>query len=311
MKIPMKLAGLILALAACSCSRAPKATKAPATRVKAEAVEMTKQSTGRCYSGTIEESSGSVLSFSVAGMISKMHVGVGAHVAKGQLIASLDASNLQHAYEIALATLNQVQDAYDRMKKLHDANLYAQASGYVSEKIADAGMNVAPGMPVVKVVDIAPVKVSISVPENEIASIEGNAVAQITVGAIGGKRFFGKLTEKGVAANQLSRSYDVKFEVSNPDRELLPGMICDVAMATDTMQSVIAVPSDAVLLDSDNQNFVWLAMGGKAEKRIVETDGMTANTRIIIASGLSVGDSIIVSGQQKVSQGTDVINVSK
>lgn len=339
----MKLAGLILALAACSCSRAPKPTKAPATRVKIEAVEMTKQSTGKRYSGTIEESSGSVLSFSVAGMISKMHVGVGDRVAKGQLIATLEASNLQHAYEIALATLNQAQDAYDRMKKLHDANalpdikwveiqnalsqaqnaaaiakkglddanLYAQASGYVSEKIADAGMNVAPGMPVVKVVDIATVKVSISVPENEIASIEGNAAAQITVGAIGGKRFSGKLTEKGVAANQLSRSYDVKFEVSNPERELLPGMICDVAMATDTMQSVIAVPSDAVLLDSDNQNFVWLAMGGKAEKRIVETDGMTANTRIIIASGLSVGDSIIVSGQQKVSQGTDVINVSK
>lgn len=299
--------------------------------------------TGRSYSGTVEESSGTVLSFSTAGTIRQMHVSVGDHVAKGQLIASLDPSNLRHAYEIAVATLNQTQDAYNRMKQLHDANalpdikwvemqnalsqaqnaaaiakkglqdanLYAPVSGYISEKMADAGMNVAPGIPVVKVVDITPVKVSISIPENEIAGIADNAKAQITVDAIGGKRFNGQLKEKSVTANPLSRSYDVKFEVGNPAGELLPGMICNVAMALDSAECVLSLPSDAVLLDADNRNFVWLATGGKAEKRIVTVDGMTSGTRIIISSGLAVGDFVIVSGQQKVSQGTRVANASK
>lgn len=213
MKCSIKIAGIILALTVCSCSRAPKPTKAPATRVKIEAVGTALYSTGKSYSGTIEESSGTMLSFSVAGTIRQMYVGVGARVAKGQLIASLDASNLHHSYEIAVAALNQAQDAYDRMKQLHDANalpdikwvevqntlsqaqnvaaiakkglddanLYAPVAGYVSEKLADAGMNLAPGMPIVKVVDITPVKVSISVPENEIANIPGDTSAQISV----------------------------------------------------------------------------------------------------------------------------------
>lgn len=343
MNIPMKIAGVMLVVAMCSCSRTPEATDAPATRVKIERVETSVQTGGKSYSGTVVESSGTMLSFSAAGTIRQMHVGVGDRVTKGQIIATLDPSTLRHAYEIALATLNQAQDAYDRMKQLHEANalpdikwveiqntlsqaqnaaaiarkglddasLYAPVSGYVSEKLADAGMNVAPGMPVVKVVDINPVKVSIAVPENEIANVSTGSTAHISVGAIGGKQFSGTVAEKGVSANPLSRTYDVRYEVRNPEGDLLPGMICDVTASADSTRSIIAVPSDAVLLDADNQNFVWLASGGKAEKRIVFVDGMTTGTRIIIHSGLSAGDSIIVSGQQKVSQGTHVLNISK
>lgn len=339
-----KLAGIfLLAIAVCSCDRTHKPTETPATRVKIEVVETTAQTGARSYSGTVEESSGSVLSFAVAGTIKQMNVSVGDYVAKGQLIATLDAATLRHSHEIAKATLNQAQDAYNRMGQLHDANalpdikwvevqnalsqarnaeaiarkaledanLYAPTAGYVSEKIADMGMNVAPGMPVVKLVDITPVKVSISIPENEISGIHTNSVARITVGALGGKSYSGRLAEKGVSANPLSRSYDVKFEVPNVDNELLPGMICDVTMATDSVRDVISVPIDAILLDADNSNFVWVAHDGKADRRIVETDGMTSGSRIIIKSGLLAGDSIIVSGQQKVSQGTSIVNITK
>ncbi len=339
----LKFVGIIVLLSVCSCSRTPKATDAPATRVITERVETTKQVGGRSYSGTVSESSGTVLSFSVAGTVCQIHVGVGDRVTKGELIATLDASNLEHTYQIALATLKQTQDAYDRMKLLHDsnslpdikwveienalsqaqnaaaiakkglddANLYAPVSGYVSEKPVDIGMNVAPGMPVVKVVDINSVKVSIPVPEDEISNFANGSAAIISVGALNGKEFSGTMAEKGVVANPLSRTYEVKYEVRNPGGELLPGMICNVATASDSVCDIIAVPQDAVLLDADNQHFVWLASGNKVEKRVVGVDGMTAGSRIIISSGLSVGDSIIVSGQQKVSQGTNVINISK
>lgn len=343
MNVSTKTVGILLAVALCSCNQSTTPTEAPATRVKIEAVEQSLQSVGRNYSGTIEESSGTVLSFSAAGTIRQIHVSVGDHVTKGQLIATLDPSNLRHAYEIAAATLNQAQDAYNRMKQLHDANalpdikwvevqnalsqaqnaaaiakkglddanLYTPIAGYISEKIADAGMNVGPGLPVVKVVDITPVKVSISVPENEIAGISATTSAQITVDAIGGKTFNGTLKEKGVTANPLSRSYDVKFEVANTSEELLPGMICNVSLSPDSAEHVLTLPVDAVLLDADNRNFVWIAVNGKAEKRIVVTSGMTDGTRLIISSGLLSGDSVIVSGQQKVSQGTRIANISK
>lgn len=71
------------------------------------------------YSGTVEESSGSSLSFSVPGTVSKVYVKTGDRVVKGQPIASIDATTLTSSYHAAKASLDQAQDAYDRLKVLY------------------------------------------------------------------------------------------------------------------------------------------------------------------------------------------------
>lgn len=292
------------------------------------------------YSGTVEESSGTVASFSVAGTIQTMNISAGDYVKKGQLIATVDAANLRNAYDISNSALAQAQDAYNRMKMLHDAeaisdmkwvemeqtlkqaqsaeaiarktlgdaSLHAPISGYVSEKFVDAGTTVAPGIPVIKIVSIDPVKVNISVPENKIASIPDNGEVEITVSALGNKKFTGKLDEKGVAANPLTRAYDVKIVVDNKDGQLLPGMICDVTLDMEAGTSSLVVPTAAVLLAADNSHYVWLDSAGYAVKRNVMTGALTDNG-IVIESGINAGDSIIVKGQQKVSNGTKIVTV--
>lgn len=88
----------------------------------------------RSYSGTIEEWDGTTLSFASGGTISGMHVSQGQSVARGQLIATVDArttanaasashSGTEQADDLvrqAQLTLDQAQDAYNRMKILHD-----------------------------------------------------------------------------------------------------------------------------------------------------------------------------------------------
>ena len=323
-----------------SCHGEKKPTAPEVIRVETAVAGETDMATSRDYSGTVEESSGTIASFSVAGTVQNVNVSAGDYVKKGQLIASIDASSLQNAYEISKAALVQAQDAYNRMKMLHDAeaiaeikwvemqqtlkqaqsaeaiarktlndaNLYAPLSGYVSEKLMDAGMTAAPGMPVVKIVNIDPVKVSISIPENEIATIPDGAEVEINVSALGNKKFSGKISEKGVSANPITRAYDVKMTVANPDGELLPGMICDVILNTDSTRHSLTVPVDAVMLAADNSHYVWLDSAGYAVKRTVDAGSLTADG-IIINSGISRGDTLIVQGQQKVSQNSRVTAV--
>lgn len=69
----------------------------------------------------MEESTGSVLSFSVSGTLKRLGISIGTRVCKGQLIAVVDETTLRNAHDIALSTLRQVKDAYGRMKQLHDA----------------------------------------------------------------------------------------------------------------------------------------------------------------------------------------------
>ncbi|MGN0230499.1 MAG: efflux RND transporter periplasmic adaptor subunit [Muribaculaceae bacterium] len=306
-------------------------------KVKVMKVAATNEGGVRQFSGTVEESSGSELSFSSIGMVSTVRVEAGQRVRKGDLIAELDESTLRNSYLAAASMLEQAEDAYRRMKQLHDSGslpeiqwvevqsklkqaqsaeaiakknltdsrLYAPFSGVIASKSIEVGQNVMPGMPVVKLVTIGTVKVKVEVPENEVADIAIGQSADVEVMAIGGKTFVGKVTEKGIVANSLSRTYEVKATVNNPHGELMPGMICNLAFSTSNDSMSIVLPCPVVALDSNNRPFVWVNDSGKAQKREVITGSLTRDG-VTITSGLAVGDEVIVEGQQKVSSGMDI-----
>jgi RND family efflux transporter MFP subunit len=170
----------------------------------------------------------------------------------------------------------------------------------------EVGNNVMPGEPAVKLVTVDNVKVSVSVPESEISGISLGDDVEIVVAALGGQSFTGKIKEKGVAANALSRSYEVKAEIRNPSNALLPGMLCSLYLSGSKAESsAILVPRHAVRLASDNRDFVWVNAGGKAIRKYVEL-GAFAGDRVAVASGLADGDQVVVEGQQKISDNMSV-----
>lgn len=336
------LTSILFLVTACRHDSNEKNETRPEVRVKTMTVTNNGVEEKRSYSGTVEEGSGTVVSFSAAGTIKTLSIAEGDRVKKGQLIGTLDDGSLRNAYEMAQATLDQAKDAYKRMKLLHDSNslpdmkwvevqsklsqaenaaeiarialddakLYAPVAGVVSEKTASVGQVVAPGIPVVKIVDIHSVKVGISIPENEISKFSNGESATITTKASANESYSGKLVEKGVTANPLSRSYMVKYQVDNSNGRLLPGMICDVVIdnASPSAEGVI-LPVSAVMLAADNSNFVWLDSAGVAKKRIVHPGSMLPEG-IMIDNGLNDGDKVIVAGMEKLSQGTKVISIN-
>lgn len=292
------------------------------------------------FSGTVEESSGSTLSFPVVGTVRQIRVETGQRVAEGQLIAILDEVSLKSAYDAAAAMLEQAEDACQRMKQLHDAGslpeiqwvevqsklrqaqsaetmakknladgkLYAPFSGVISEKSVEAGHNVMPGQPVVRLVRVNPVKVRVSVPENEISHLSKGLPVNVSVSALNGKTFSGKIVEKGIMAHPLSRSYDVKALIDNPAGELMPGMICTMSVDIGKNDPAMILPAPVIQTDERNRTFVWVNDNGKARKKMVQTGPLTRNG-VIISSGISGGDEVIAEGQQKVSDGMDIIAV--
>ena len=82
-------------------------------------VEDVSAGSGNRYSGTVEEETGTQLSFAVPGTVSRVLVDEGDRVSKGQLIATLDPAQLRNAYALAKTGLDQATDAYNRMKELH------------------------------------------------------------------------------------------------------------------------------------------------------------------------------------------------
>lgn len=330
------LATMVL-VALCSCSEKKQAATELTAKVKVQEIHTEAVNGEQGFSGTIEESNGSTLSFASAGTIKQIYVHAGQTVSQGQLVAELDPTTLSNAYTVSKTALEQAQDTWNRMKELHDAGslpemqwvqvenqlrsakaqeaiarksltetkIYAPYSGYIAEKIAEVGQTAAPSIPIVKLVNIGSVKVKIAVPENDIQRIQKGSSMKVIVSALNDRVFAGRVIERGVSADPRSRTYEVKALIDNPGNQLLPGMICQVF--TNYMQGAegVFVPANLIQLDDNNSTFVWVVNNGRAVKREITISNETAQGAQV-NGGLSAGDKLIIAGQQKVSNGMKV-----
>lgn len=340
-----QLIALTPALLLSACGHKDRGMDVESAPVGVEVMQVGAESDGipNCYSGTVEEESGTVLSFATAGTVERVFIKEGQHVSKGQLIARLNPTQARSLYYAAKAALDQASDVCRRMKELHekgslpdmkwveaqaaldqarsaeniaakglsDCNLYAPFSGVIADKLAEQGQNVTPGSPVGRLVTVGRLKVKVSVPETEIAGIALGQKATVSIAALGGLRLAGTVTEKGITADPMSRSYEVNITVPNSGGRLMPGMVADVRLVASGHEVTCVVPANVVQLDENNHEFVWLAEGGKAVRQSVTCGEYTAGG-VTVLSGLKAGDNIISAGQQKVSQGTRIrVNMKK
>ena len=268
----MKLAaytGIFLsALIWISCSGKKDENQAiRAVPVKVVKVSESSYMNSRNYVGTVEAVSSSSLSFEVMGNVNKVFVTEGENVQKGKLLATLDKATLQNSYNASLASLKEAQDAYNRMKSLYDNG---------------------------------------SLPEMKWVEVQSKLQqAEVRVGALGDKLFTGVVSEKGIVANPLAHTYEVKIKLNNTSHELMPGMVCKVGVQSRETEAGIVLPNHTVQLQPDGKKFVWVVKDNAASQRIVNTGDLTAEG-VTITAGLQPGDEVIVSGNQKVSEGTKI-----
>jgi len=326
----------IASVSLCGCGEQKKQSVPDAVNVRVASFGTAGNVENR-YSGTVEEDNATAASFAVMGTVSSINVEVGQQVKRGQLIATLDATSLKSSYDAAVSTLKQAEDAYERMKQLHDngslpeikwvevqsklqqaksmeqiarknlkdSRLLAPASGMVSEKSVERGQNVIPGQQIVRISSVGILKVSIPVPESDIAAIRRGQEMNISVDALGSQSFIGKVDEIGVVADPLSHTYNVKLRVIGDNGGLKPGMVAKASASTSNTSGSMTLPANIVQIDEHNRTFVWIASDDKASKRYIKTGEYTPDG-VIVTSGLTSADKIIVEGQAKVCEGTKV-----
>ena len=136
--------------------------------------------------------------------------------------------------------------------------------------------------------------------EKEIGKVNVGQKVSFTVSALGDQAFSGKIVSRGVTAGAISHAYEVKAVVENHNHQLLPGMVCKVRLENTGGDYSIVVPQQAIQI-SGQDKFVWIVKDGKAHRQGVTT-GDVINEGVVVETGLTSGDVIIVQGQNKVSE---------
>jgi RND family efflux transporter MFP subunit len=333
---------MLAAVLACGCGEKKAQDEKAPTRVKTQLVSSGKVDYAQTYVGIVEEREATAVSFTGMGVVKRMLVNEGQAVSRGQLIAEMDDTQARNLLAGAEAAMTQANDALGRYKMLHDAGslpevqwveiqskvaqakaqldiakknladcrLKAPVSGIIGRKQVGIGETASPSQSVVSILDISSVKVKVAIPETEIGSISANTPSVINVEAIG-RSYTGGRIEKGVTADALTHTYDVRINVSNSERKLMPGMVTSVQFSpqqpSSAVDGMLTLPVTAVQRKSNGALFVWSVAKDSTAHRTPVSIGEPQGNRVVVLSGISENQRIVTEGYQKLSEGTKVV----
>lgn len=214
----------------------------------------------------------------------------GAHSASQDLVESTHRRlNLFGMTAAQIAQLEQTR------KPIFATNIISPVSGVVTQKLAVVQQYVAQGQPLLEVADLSTVWVEADVYEQQLSSVKLGDRVEITVPAIPGRTFEGKVSFIVPVLAGATRTAKVRIELPNRDLLLKPDMYANARILGGPAPPHIMVPASAVV-DRGQKQFVWVeTQPGTYEPREITTGGRHGEA-IVIASGVAEGENVVVEG---------------
>lgn len=341
------LSSVLAALTAASLGCGNGEPPAPAPRVVAVVKPQPLDAVvGATYPGSVRARVETPLSFRVPGKILERKVDVGAHVAKGAELATLDPADARSNLDAARADLalaeaeairlrnlkkrggyvsqSQLDTAENRLrlaKAQHElarnqsayTTLIADADGTVTQVQAEAGQVVAAGQPVFGFARDGEREVSITVPEGELTALAKAPKLSILLWAHPDKVYEGRLREYSTAADARTRTHEARVSIVAPDENVKLGMTANVLLGADGAKGAFRVPAAAVA-QVQGKASVWVVRGAgeeaKAQPVPVKVIQYT-NDAVVISGALQAGDPLISAGVHLLTPGMAVRPVDR
>jgi cobalt-zinc-cadmium efflux system membrane fusion protein len=170
----------------------------------------------------------------------------------------------------------------------------APLAGTITARMANAGLNVDPGVALFTVTDLSTVWVVADVYERDVALIREGSRATVTVNKV---QADGVVSFIDPRLDPQTRTAKMRIELRNPKGELRLGMFADVQVTADASTPTPLVPK-AAIQRVDNRTVVYLAdqdKPGQFIEREVHV-GEASGDDVPVVEGLRPGDSIVTTG---------------
>ena len=296
-------------------------------------------------SGLIGTETESKLSFKVPGIISRILVKEGESVSAGQLLATLDLTEInaqvaltrnaldkskrdlergQRLYKDSAATLEQIQNlqtAYDvaqensRITSFNRqySTIHATSGGKVIKKYLNEGELASPGSPVIMVNSSAKNNwiVKVGLPDVDWVRIRKCDKAVITMDAYPGVSFNGKVEAINEGADAINGLYQAEISIVPTSNKLASGLFAKVTITPSGKAESKSIPIEAVVEGNGKNAFVFIAgEDGKSVKKIPVTVLYLTQTEAVISKGLENVTEVITGGSAFLTE-TSTITITR
>jgi len=174
--------------------------------------------------------------------------------------------------------------------------LTSPISGVLQELNVRAGMTVSAGETLARVNGLSSVWLAVAVPESDAGAITVGQAVEARLPAFPGTTLSGKVSAILPETNPDSRTLRVRVELPNPDGRLRPGLTAQVRLNRTSEQSVLWVPSEAVIR-TGRRALVMLAEDAGRYRPVEVQPGQESDGKTAILKGLEEGQKVVTSGQ--------------
>jgi membrane fusion protein, heavy metal efflux system len=221
----------------------------------------------------------------------------GEHIVAQREVQEAEASltSAEADFRAARAALRAL-GAGDDVSDSADLILRAPISGTVIERAALRGQLADPAQPLFKIANLHTVWLNLHAFERDAVRLQSGKAAKVTLPALPGRIFRGRVTIIGNAVDLTSRTVPVRIEVANKEGLLRPGMSATawVPLGEATRQT-IAVPAASVQrIENDWYVFIPKSNDNFEVRRVGR--GRDLDGEIEIVSGLKAGETVVVDG---------------
>ncbi|SFD02283.1 RND family efflux transporter, MFP subunit [Spirosoma endophyticum] len=215
----------------------------------------------------------------------------------GTEIQYLQAKNNKESLERRMSTLNA---------QIGQSTVTAPIAGVVDQVNVKIGQSAAPGMGLVRVVNLSQLKVVAKVADSYAGSVrKGDA---ITVEFPDLQRTLNShISFVATTVDPLSRTFTIEAPLPS-DNALKPNMLARIKINDRTLAKAIVINQN-LIQSTENGQLVYVAVneGGKkiAKAKTVKT-GQSYGGKVAITEGLQAGDQIVTAGYQDLVDGQPI-----
>jgi RND family efflux transporter MFP subunit len=175
----------------------------------------------------------------------------------------------------------------------------------VAERFVDEGQTVAANAPLLRIVELDPVKAVFFVTEKDYASLQPGQRALLATDAYGNETFAGEITRIAPVFREATRQARVELQVANPGLRLKPGMFVRVTAVLQRVDNTLIVPEPALVKRDDRYGVFQVSDDGRAVRWQPVQLGIRQGDRVqVSAEGLD--GRVVVLGQQLLDEGSSI-----
>ncbi|GAB3329213.1 efflux RND transporter periplasmic adaptor subunit [Larkinella ripae] len=315
--------------------------------VKLTNVESVVRSEPVIASGLVSSSEEAKLSFKVGGILEKLYVDEGQAVRKGQLLATLnlteinaqvsqaqfanekaerDFNRVKALYADTAATLEQLQNAttgHDLAKQnltiarfnQNYAQIRSTVDGTVTRRLMNEGELASAGGTVFMISSTRKNDwiVRVGVSDKDWARLKTGNRATITLDAYPGQTFTGTVSELAQAADPGNKLYDVEIRINPGAVKLAPGLFAKVTLQPAQNRRYALVPIEAIVEGDGKDGFVFVlsddhrGAGPLHVRKIPVQIGFIDNEKVLLTNGLAGISTIVTAGSAYLTETSTVL----